>query len=211
MGRVSDARERLLTAVTDLMWENSYGCATVEAICTRAKVKKGSFYYFFESKSELAVAALEDHWQRALPGLEHLFATDTPPVERLISYFKAVYDEQRDCCHQRSYTLGCPYLNIGAEMCTQDPNILQRVRSILDDLYRFFEHAVSDAKAAGLADIPDPAATARCIFNLYEGALTQARVYNNLDLLHDLPAGALQLLGVRQGTLGNSAEINAAA
>ena len=59
MGRTSNANERLMTAALDLMWEESYGAVSIDDICQRANVKKGSFYYFFDSKSELAVAALE--------------------------------------------------------------------------------------------------------------------------------------------------------
>lgn len=46
---------RLIDAATNLMWE-SYGEASLGAICERASEKKRSFYYFFNSKSELAVA-----------------------------------------------------------------------------------------------------------------------------------------------------------
>ena len=49
MGRTSDAKERLMAAALDLTWEESYGAITIDDICRRAGVKKGSFYYFFES------------------------------------------------------------------------------------------------------------------------------------------------------------------
>ena len=57
MGRTSDAKEKLLRVAFDLIWEQSYGAVSVDDICERANVKKGSFYYFFPSKSDLAVAA----------------------------------------------------------------------------------------------------------------------------------------------------------
>ena len=63
MGRTSDAKERLLDAALDLIWERSYGDVTIDAICEKAGVKKGSFYYFFDSKSELAAAALQSDWE----------------------------------------------------------------------------------------------------------------------------------------------------
>ena len=59
MGRVSDAKERLMEAVRELIWTGSYGSTTIDQICEKAGVKKGSFYYFFDSKSDLAVAALD--------------------------------------------------------------------------------------------------------------------------------------------------------
>ena len=50
MPRVSDMKTRLMDAAMDLIWENSYGTTSVDAICERAGAKKGSFYYFFKSK-----------------------------------------------------------------------------------------------------------------------------------------------------------------
>ena len=58
MGRVSDAREKLMSAILELIWSGSYGNTTIDQICERAGVKKGSFYYFFDSKADLAVAAI---------------------------------------------------------------------------------------------------------------------------------------------------------
>jgi len=45
MGRVSDAKERLMEAVEELIWKGSYGSTTIDQICEKAGVKKGSFYY----------------------------------------------------------------------------------------------------------------------------------------------------------------------
>ena len=49
-------KERLMDAAMDLMWQNGYAAASVDAICEQAGAKKGSFYYFFKSKSELTAA-----------------------------------------------------------------------------------------------------------------------------------------------------------
>ena len=67
MGRVSDAKERLMEAVRELIWTGSYGSTTIDQICDRAGVKKGSFYYFFDSKAELAAAALTEEWEHRCP------------------------------------------------------------------------------------------------------------------------------------------------
>ncbi len=47
MGRTSVAKEKLLQVAFDLIWQQSYGSVSVDDICERAKVKKGSFYHFF--------------------------------------------------------------------------------------------------------------------------------------------------------------------
>ena len=73
MGRVSDAKQKLMDAVTELIWHGSYGGTTIDQICEKAGVKKGSFYYFFESKSDVAVAALDATWLQKQPELDALF------------------------------------------------------------------------------------------------------------------------------------------
>ena len=76
-------KERLTDAAMDLIWHNSYGTTSVDAICERAGAKKGSFYYFFKSKSELAAAALEADWNKKKAEMDSIFSPTVPPLERL--------------------------------------------------------------------------------------------------------------------------------
>ena len=75
-------KTRLMDAAMDLIWENSYGTTSVDAICERAGAKKGSFYYFFKSKSELAAAALEADWNKKRAEMDSIFSPTVPPLER---------------------------------------------------------------------------------------------------------------------------------
>src|SRR5436190_10451988 len=88
MGRVSDAKERLMEAVRELIWTGSYGSTTIDQICDQAGVKKGSFYYFFDSKSDLAAAALEEEGRKRRPDLDAIFSPTVPPLERLKKYLE---------------------------------------------------------------------------------------------------------------------------
>ena len=82
MGRTSDARERLMEAVIELIWAGSYGSTSVDHICERAGVKKGSFYHFFESKTDLALAGLEHGWTEHKRELDQIYSPVVPPLER---------------------------------------------------------------------------------------------------------------------------------
>src|SRR6266571_943512 len=75
--------ERLMEAVRELIWSGSYGSTTIDDICEKAGVKKGSFYYFFDSKADLAVAAIDEEWERKRGELDSLFSPTIPPLERL--------------------------------------------------------------------------------------------------------------------------------
>src|SRR5260370_10434714 len=94
MGRVSDARERMIEATLDLIRLEGYGGLTVDAICERADVRKGSFYHFFASKDELVIAALDDYWETRRTVLDRQFSPLVEPLERLRGYFRAIYEKQ---------------------------------------------------------------------------------------------------------------------
>jgi TetR/AcrR family transcriptional regulator, transcriptional repressor for nem operon len=44
------SKERLLAAAKDLFLARGYAATTVDAICEKAQLTKGSFYYSFDSK-----------------------------------------------------------------------------------------------------------------------------------------------------------------
>jgi TetR/AcrR family transcriptional repressor of nem operon len=106
MGRVSDAKQRLMEAVSELIWSCSYGSTTIDDICAKAGVKKGSFYYFFDSKADVAVAAVEEQWQKLRPELDSIFSPTIPPLERLRGYGDFSYRIQAELAKKHGYVLG---------------------------------------------------------------------------------------------------------
>ena len=61
MGRSpTNTKEKILQSANDLIWQSSYGAVSVDDICATAGVKKGSFYYYFSSKAELAITVMDE-------------------------------------------------------------------------------------------------------------------------------------------------------
>jgi TetR/AcrR family transcriptional regulator, transcriptional repressor for nem operon len=199
MGRVSDAKQRLMDAVLELLWTGSYGTTTIDQICEKAEVKKGSFYYFFESKSELAGAALENSWHSKQAELDRIFSPMVPPLERIRKYCDFSYNYQVEIKKKYGRALGCPQFCLGAEVSTQEDRLQKKIQQILDYKRRYLESAIRDAHAAGLIKAPDPAAKAQRILAYYEGLLTQARIQNDVEILRDTVGGIFALLGVKEG------------
>src|SRR5436190_20433137 len=198
MPRVSDMKERLMDAAMDLIWHNSYGTTSVDAICERAGAKKGSFYYFFKSKSELAAAALEADWNKKKAEMDSIFSPTVPPLERFEHYFDFVHDRLAELQKKCGSVLGCPLLSVGSEVSTQDQVVRETVDRILDHKINYFVSAIRDADAQGLIAAPDPEAKARALFACYQGTLTQARIQNDVELLRDFKKVAIDVLGVKQ-------------
>src|SRR5437868_9285970 len=114
MGRVSDAKERLMKAVLELLWTGSYGTTTIDQICEKAGVKKGSFYYFFESKADLAVAALEVACEQKRQEMDSIFSASVPPLDRVRRFCEFVYTKQIQIRDEYGSVLGCPLCTLGS-------------------------------------------------------------------------------------------------
>lgn len=196
MGRTSDARERLLEAAWELICAETYGAVGVEAICGRAEVKKGSFYHFFESKADLAIQAMEEHWRDYRAQLLALFAPEIPPLERLFRHFDAVIRFHRDRAARGACICGCPFLHLGSEMVREDPRILRTARRILEEYFALFRDTLRDARRCGDLEAGDPDALARQVAAFLEGILSLARLHDDPGVLEDLIPGIRRLLGL---------------
>ena len=195
MPRTSTAKERLTDVALRMIWGHSYGGTSVDAICDKAKVKKGSFYYFFKSKCDLAVAALDADWKEQRAQLDTIFSPTVPPLERLQRYFDFSFEHLRQIKEECGAVLGCPLNALGSEVCTQETALREKIQEILERKLTYFESAIRDAHAQGLIVAPDAKAKAKTLFMLIQGALTQARIQNNLEPLRDIHPCALDLLG----------------
>src|SRR6266446_2952487 len=198
MGRVSDAKVRLMDAVLELIWAGSYGSTTIDHICEKAGVKKGSFYYFFDSKADLALTAIEGEWKTRRTELDSIFSPTVPPLDRIRNYCEYGYRFQAEIKAKFGVVLGCPLFSLGAEVSTQENRLQKKIQEILDYKRKYLETAIRDAHAAGLIHAPDAAAKARALFVYYQGLLTQARIQNNLEILREAIRGTFDLLGVKE-------------
>jgi TetR/AcrR family transcriptional regulator, transcriptional repressor for nem operon len=201
MPRTSDAKARLMDAARRLIWENSYGSTSVDAICLKADVRKGSFYHFFDSKSTLASEALEADWQDKRAKLDEMFSPLVPGLDRIRNYLDHLIAKQAAVHAECGCVLGCPILSLGCEISTQDPVIRTKIQEILGRQLRYFETAIRDADADGSISAPDPKVKARSIYALIQGALSQARVLDDLDIVRAARCGVFELLGLESGQL----------
>jgi TetR/AcrR family transcriptional repressor of nem operon len=180
----TDTKERLLETAMELISAESYGAVSVDDICAKAKVKKGSFYHFFPSKCDLAVAAFENAWQTKLrPELDQIFSTQVSPLKRLTGFFEFVYKMQKEKQERYGFVCGCPYTSVGSEQGTQDQKLRKEIEHLFDLKKKYVESALQDALREKQIPECDAKEKANEIFAFYLGVLTQAKITNSLEPL----------------------------
>jgi TetR/AcrR family transcriptional repressor of nem operon len=200
--RLKDARERLIASAIELIYARSYGAVSVDNLCERAGVHKGSFYHFFPSKRELLLAAIDVQWEQAKQTvLEPAFAPDVPPLERVARFFTLFTDPRCGDPAGTGCVLGCPFGNLAAEMGAQDPVIRAKVQDVFAGICAYVEGALREAVAEGTIAGVDPAAGARALLAYYEGIMLVAKAANDAALIEQLGRIGLQFLP-QVGSLG---------
>jgi TetR/AcrR family transcriptional repressor of nem operon len=196
VGRQSDARERLIEAAGDLWHARSYADVGVSEICDHAGVQKGSFYHFFPSKRDLALAVIDDRWQRTGVGvMAPILTGPQPPLERLSLLFERGLEEQLALKEATGTTVGCGFGNMAVEMGTVDEVLRERLARLFDDWAGLIQRALDDAVDAGDLPAIDTWQAARGVLAYIEGLGVLIKAKDDPRSAADLLPLALRLVG----------------
>lgn len=160
---------------------------SVDDLCQRADAKKGSFYHFFSSKTDLAIAAIEEKWNEIKQIVfDPVFTSDAEGLAQLEQLIEQVHEFQTTIYKEKGEYLGCIFGNLGQEMARQDERIRQTLQNIFEEHYDYLETALNKAEAAG--DIPagDNRQRAQKLFAMFEGAMLLAKVSNDPQLFRNI-------------------------
>jgi TetR/AcrR family transcriptional regulator, transcriptional repressor for nem operon len=197
MKKPCETKEKLLQVGFDLIWDSSYGSVSVDDICKRAGINKGSFYHFFPSKADLAVAAYEEHWKEKRPLMDSIFSPQSPPLERLQNCCREILRGQREKAEKYGHVCGCPYASVGCEIATLDEKIRLKSEQLLNSSKKYIENAIADAIREGSVTVKDPAVAAQRVNSVILGLMVEAKVKNDLKILETMEPTIMGILGVK--------------
>jgi TetR/AcrR family transcriptional repressor of nem operon len=107
-----------------------------------------------------------------------------------------MYDRQAAMQEKAGRVLGCPFCSVGSETSCSDDAICGKIQELMSNYRGYFESALRDLQAAGLAKPLDVPTQVRALAAYVHGVLGQARIQNDLELVRNMETGALKLLGV---------------
>lgn len=157
-------RDRLLAAANELFYEHGVHTVGIDTIIERAGVAKASLYSTFGSKDGLVRAYLEARHEARRARLTAEIERHEDPKDRLL----AIFDVLATTVAQPGFR-GCAFANAVAEseLDSAAADVTRGVRR------RLLDTMVELTTALGVGD---PAALARQLTVLYDGALAQSRL-----------------------------------
>ena len=133
-----------------LLWNKGYNATSVKDIVDSAGVPKGSFYFYFESKEDFAVKAIEMYFQKTFPpALEILQNKTVGPKQRLIDFYEFrghVLKEEFNC------KMGCMGCNLANEMGEHSEAIRVAIEKKTSLVKGYIAEVVEEAQNYGEMD-----------------------------------------------------------
>lgn len=176
------ARERLLAAAFEEMYETGFTGLRVDRVIESAHATKGAFYHHFSSKSALGYAVVDEiltDLAREVWGEGLARARD--PVAGILTCVEEMFAR----LGPRAMAQGCPYNNLAQEMSATDAGFRTRLGAIFGEIVAHIAAALERGKATGQvrAEI-DSAAVAQFIFATLEGAIGLAKAMGEAGDFH---------------------------
>lgn len=188
MGRSSTARERIIESAFSLWFRRSYADVGVSEICADAGVQKGSFYHFFPSKTDLAVAVVDAFEGRFRDEIVHEFLADpdVPPLERFERLIEHHYAVAAASKYETGHVWGCPIGNLAIEMSTQEEVLRERLNGFFARWAGAFADLLDEAVLRG--DLPphDTHAAGLALLAYVQGVSVLVKAGNDPDLIRTI-------------------------
>lgn len=175
----SPTKQRLLDAAQKLMLRNGFVATTVDEICETAKLTKGSFFYYFESKDELGRVLLERYCAYGYTLHEQMAGADPDPLKRVYAYLDNAAKMATD-----PSTKGCLVGMFAQELCDLNPEIRACCEEGFAGWMKQFGEELAKAKATHVPKKAfKPQELAGYLISILEGSLILGKTQQDMRIL----------------------------
>jgi len=175
MTTINDTKSTILDVALDMIQRQSISGVSFQALAKQVGIKKGSMYYHFESKDELAMAVLE----RAASDLAASFEQGShKTAQQRLQYFFGIYRSKIGAGEKL-----CPGGAFVGEWDALSAQVQSCVSKLINTQTQGIEQIISDGLAAGefTGHGQSPSALAIWLISSIQGALLTARVAGHVD------------------------------
>ena len=174
----------LLDKGIELLWAKGYNATSVNDIVKLAEIPKGSFYFYFDSKEDFAVKAIEKYFNKQfVPAFEVLQNTQISPKERLFAFYNfraQTLEEELNC---KMGCLGCNLANEVAEHSEAIRNVIAAKGAMIKS---HIANVIKEAQELGeIKNTLEARDLAEFIEDAGKGAMTTMKEMNDAYPIHN--------------------------
>jgi TetR/AcrR family transcriptional repressor of nem operon len=170
----SDVRDNILAVGQRIMSGKGFSAVGLNEILTEAKVPKGSFYHYFNSKDAFGEALLSSYFEDYLAELDSVMAQPgLTMAQRLLNYF--------DMWRANQSFLDCQGKCLAVKLAAEVADLSEAMRAVLNQGTSGIIARMADAIERGVAEgslaIDDtPRQIAESLYQLWLGASVMVKI-----------------------------------
>ena len=181
MKKGEQSKQHLIECAARLFWQDGYNATGISKILQEAAMTKGSFYFYFKSKKELADAVVSYYREVIFSFLQD--AAKDAHWEDFVRKFTAAM--LRNAAEGTHY--GCPFAAVGMETAFSEPGVARHYAGALNEAAELFRRIL---ERSGIPQ-SHSAALANRLFAIYEGELMLYRVSKDAFYIKQLESHLL--------------------
>ena len=144
----------------------------------KASVPKGSFYFYFKSKEDFGLQAI-NYFEEFIPPIINKYFNDKSmsEIKRLRSYFKHV----AKMIKEMGFKGGCPIGNLAQEMAPSNNAFRKKLKRFIAKVENRIAGLIESSEIIKKKNIPmTPIELADYIFSCWEGTVIKLKLEKNL-------------------------------
>jgi len=178
----NNMKEYILQKGLVLVSEKGFKNTGISEILKSASVPKGSFYYYFDSKTDFGIQLINYAAQSFFIAIEDHFSKDFPPMERIENFF----GEQIDHFQGSPCSCNCLFGKLSQELTDEDLQLRIELAKIFESWKDIFRDTLAEAENTGTIRLNHtPEVLARFILSGWEGALMQGKLLQSIKPLEE--------------------------
>ena len=187
MNLAIDTKSRIIDAAKARFHSRSYADVGIKEICDLAQIQKGSFYHFFPSKRDLAIAVIDEFAQDWATGfVAEAFDPELGPMERIDFLIDAAYYWQKSVKNLHGTMPGCLFGNLALEISTSDDVLRSKLTAVFAVAQERFKETLREAITVGEIAPLNVELTAEAMLAYLEGMILIAKNQNDPEVIYKL-------------------------
>jgi TetR/AcrR family transcriptional repressor of nem operon len=176
-------RARMIQVGTEVLSEKGFNSTGIDEILKRANAPKGSFYYYFESKQEFALAVIANYEHAWDKRLTRIFSDgNASPLQRIKNYI----EEGMRGMEKYGFKRGCLIGNLGQELGGLNDAFRDRIEVVFARWNSYIRKCLDEAVRIGeIRSDVDTAEIARYFWIAWEGAILQCKLHRSVQPIED--------------------------
>ncbi len=175
-------RQRVLDSARELFYARGYNNTSIDDILKSSKIKKGNFYFHYQSKEDLGYAVIESYLKHEIGMVDEILNQPGSPLERIYKLFEC----SRKNLAEKGCRGGCPIGNFAIELSDIHNGFRKKINHIFDVWTERMEKILIEAKKEGeIPEAVDARAMANLMVAIWEGGVMLVKTRKNPEILDD--------------------------